>query len=321
MKPPMKHAILLCGAALALLATGCASSRKPHQAATPSPDTCTAIVAEDIIVMDSTTPVRTVPLRRAGTGRCYTTAGLRIMARELACRNGVPFAHLYNINEPNVMSALFLSGPCALADVDLFETVPVHMPSPSPVITYDTLSNSGLELFATAAVGGVAGGQQKYPPLTPRPNVNKVNLGVSLEYFRDWLGLEADVDFFSRANSAKKDYEPVALYHVSIFRLGLGATLWDKVTLAGRMKLDVSAGGNYTLLRLHDELSDINGGLRTDMAQGAGAYGKVKFKTFTTWGLGILAGAKYEYEKPEFDGGFRMDAHTIQMLFGLGYKF
>src|SRR5690606_40829309 len=56
MNPPVKHAILLCGAALALLATGCASSRKPHQAATPSPDTCTAIVAEDIIVMDSTTP-------------------------------------------------------------------------------------------------------------------------------------------------------------------------------------------------------------------------------------------------------------------------
>ncbi len=319
----MNKALLICGAAaLSFLIMGCASARTAPRTAEAAPDTCTAIVAEDVLITDDTKPLRTVNLRRPGSGRCYTANGLRIMAREIACREGAPFAHLYNIDEPNVVSALLLSGPCAMADVDLFGTIPAHTPSPVPVITYDTLSNSGVEIFLTAGIGGVAGGEQKYPPLTPRPNVNKLNLGVSLEYFRDWLGIEADVDFLSRATSAKKGYKEVALYDVSIFRLGLGATLWDKATLAGRMKLDVSAGGNHTLLRVNDELSAVNGGgLRTDMAQGIGAYGKIKFKTFMTRGFGFLVGAKYEYEKPEFDNGFKIDAHTIQMLFGLGYKF
>ena len=84
-----------------------------------------------------------------------------------------------------------------------------------------------------------------------------------------------------------------------------------------------TGAGFYTLLRLNQEFVDfIDTDVITDWGGGFGGYGKLKYKVFLHNGFGFQAGLKYEFENPKLDGAREaLDAHTLQFLFGLGYRF
>jgi hypothetical protein len=305
------------------MGSGCAAGKARKAERPPEPvDTCTAIVEENRVIPDSILPEKTIKFRRMGAAkeynRCYTPKGLRHFARKAACEEGYAFAHLYNIQSPG-----YWDGPCAMGDADLYRVVPSNAPSPGPVRRFETVPNSGLQLFATAAAGGAFAGNQKNTGLTPRPPVDKVSLGISAEYYRERLGLEADFDYLGRGIASRKDYKSVSLYNSMVFRTGVAGTLWRKARLLYTLKLDGSAGANYTLLKINQEYVDLlEEGVIQGWGGGFGYYGKIKLKFLLTSGLTGYAGAKYEFENPTLDGASEpLDAHTWQAILGAGYRF
>jgi hypothetical protein len=300
----------------AWMLAGCASSRSGTAGA--GPDTCSAVVERDVIVSDSIPPDDSLKVRGALRGRCYTELGLGYVARQKACRDGYAFAHVYNVQPPG-----YFSGRCAMGDIDFYRVAPVRTPSPRPVTTYERLPNRGLELYATGAAGNALGGNQREPALSPRPSVEKFNLGVDAEYFWNRFGLEAGADYLAQGTARKDGYPGVGLYRSNIFRLGGVATLWDRTHLTYRMKFDASAGGNFTLLRLDDEYVDLlEGDVITDWGNGFGGYARVRVKTFFRNGFATSLGLRYEYENATLEGASdRLDAHNLQVMLALGYKF
>lgn len=288
---------------------------------TPIPESCTSVVVEDALIDDTLAPVRTANVRsRGGYGSsCYTLPGLRSIARRTACEEGFELAHLYNIQPPGLFT-----GRCALADIDFYAEAPAHRPSPEPVITYDTLPLGGLEVYFTAGVGSAVGGRQADPGLTPKPNVEKVSLGMAAEYYFGRLGVEAGADFLGMGTARKDGYPDMDLYQTGTLRLGGAATLWHKTLLTSRLKLDAGVGANYVLLQLADEYIDFlnNPFIITEPGGGFGYYGKLRFKSYLYNGLVASVGVQYEYENPKLEGASQsLDAHVVQMVAGLGYKF
>jgi hypothetical protein len=212
-------------------------------------------------------------------------------------------------------------GVCYWADATFYV---VEQP-PAPVV--DTVprhfERAVLEMGIAGDLGWTTGGAQREPPLEPAAaSVSRLGLGLEARFLYGLFGVELGFDPLRRSRANNPGYWELSLYSEQIARLGAVATVARIGTGFTSLRVDVTAGFNWTRLTLHDDFRQVLAVEADDQsATGFGHFARADVRLVSGKGLLVGCGLKYERTKPRFSGaGEALDAHIVELILSLGYR-
>jgi hypothetical protein len=310
-------------AALFWALTAC--SMNPRISERSDLDSCQTKVEENAFI-PNVQPAKVLKELRIGYNRCLTEYGFKMRAKELACDSGYQLVSLVNIQRSS-----FLYGPCYRAHVEFYPTSQGAQISEKPIIHYDTVPPTGIEIAAHMNMGGVMGGPQENSGLISekgkKASTTKIGFHLGLGYyFLPFLGIEAETGGLF-GSAAAPDTKSMDFTNSWSSNLGLSLIPWQRMMLNGRLQTVVSGGMNYTRLAMAKEYRDFVEKNTTlifydDAASGLGWYAGGGIKFLQKNGVMSQVGFRYSQEYPKFPRGAEAFSGSNLMLdLGFGYRF